>query len=182
VKGIEIIQNFLDPQTRFAKIRLLVFGMFAASFLMPQVLSIPVKDADAGDYHPESFWYFPWGKSGVHKGVDIFAPTGRPVLAATYGLVISTKPNGMGGNVVWVLGPKWRMHYYAHLNSVKAKKWDWVWRGEEIGTVGTSGNARGKAPHLHYHIQTIVPYPWRIDPSVPQGWQKMWYLNPINYF
>jgi hypothetical protein len=33
---------------------------------------------------------------------------------------------------------------------------------------------------LHYGIATMVPYPWRID-SAPLGWQKMFYLNPIDY-
>ena len=29
-------------------------------------------------------------------------------------------------------------------------------------------------------IATVIPYPWRID-SAPLGWQKMFYLNPIDY-
>jgi hypothetical protein len=41
-----------------------------------------------------------------------------------------------------------------------------------IGTVGDSGNASGKSPHLHYSIETIIPYLWRIDKS-RQGWRKM---------
>jgi murein DD-endopeptidase MepM/ murein hydrolase activator NlpD len=53
-------------------------------------------------------------------------------------------------------------------------------QGERIGAVGTTGNAKGKSPHLHYSIMTLVPYPWRID-NGKQGWKKMFYLNPINY-
>jgi len=51
---------------------------------------------------------------------------------------------------------------------------------EHIGTVGATGNAKGKSPHLHYSMTTIVPYPWRID-FAKQGWKKMFYLNPIDY-
>ena len=46
--------------------------------------------------------------------------------------------------------------------------------------MGTSGNAAGKPPHLHYSIVTLVPYVFRID-AAPQGWMKMFYLNPIDY-
>jgi murein DD-endopeptidase MepM/ murein hydrolase activator NlpD len=53
-------------------------------------------------------------------------------------------------------------------------------RSEALGIVGTTGNAKGKPPHLHYAIVTLIPYPWRID-SKPQGWKKMFYLNPIDY-
>ncbi|MFN8260884.1 MAG: hypothetical protein U0X41_08140 [Chitinophagales bacterium] len=49
-----------------------------------------------------------------------------------------------------------------------------------IVSVGTTGNAKGKPPHLHYAITTLLPYFWRIDNS-PQGWNKMFYLNPISY-
>lgn len=49
-----------------------------------------------------------------------------------------------------------------------------------IGTVGNTGNAKTTPSHLHYGIATLVPYPWRIDAS-PLGWQKIFYLNPIDY-
>ena len=37
--------------------------------------------------------------------------------------------------------------------------------GSPLGTVGDSGNARGKPPHLHYAILSLLPYPWRADGS-----------------
>lgn len=142
---------------------------------------MPVKGATNSDYNSESFWYYPWGKSITHKGVDIFAMKGTSVNSSTSGLVLFASKIKMGGKFVLILGPKWRLHYYAHLNSINTKRFSWVNHQTVIGTVGTSGNAVGKPPHLHYSILTPIPYIWRID-SDRQGWKKMFYLNPIPYF
>lgn len=116
----------------------------------------------------------------MHKGVDIFAKEGTRLYSSTGGLVVYTGNISMGGNVVLVLGPKWRMHYYAHLNEIQTSPYSWVSRGEQIGTVGSTGNAKGKAPHLHYSVATLIPYVWRID-SDHQGWRKMYYLDPTGW-
>ena len=141
---------------------------------------MPVSGAGTSDYHPESFWYSPWGKSGTHKGVDIFAEKGTAIHSAGRGLVLYTGNLKMGGKVVLVLGPKWRLHYYAHLDEIRTAPFFYVNKKAIIGTVGASGNAAGKPPHLHYSILTMVPYPWRMD-SDRQGWKKMFYLDPIAY-
>ena len=151
--------------------------IFFMGFLIPEKFNMPVQNAHTADYNAESFWYYPWGKSGTHKGVDIFAKEGTSVLAATGGIVLYSGTMGRGGNVLIILGPKWRMHYYAHLQTQIASTGEFVSAGEEIATVGTTGNAAGKSPHLHYSISTIIPYIWRADSS-PQGWKKMFYLDP----
>lgn len=69
----------------------------------------------------------------------------------------------MGGKIVVVLGPKWRIHYYTHLHEISTSSLSFVSSATKIGTVGSSGNASGKAPHLHYSIMTSFPYPWKID-------------------
>ena len=154
--------------------------LFVMGFMVPQSLDMPVSGATSADYHKDSFWYYPWGKSGTHKGIDIFASKGTTVSSSTLGVVVFTGMNGRGGNAVIVLGPKWRFHYYAHLNTIDTERFDLVRKGEVIGTVGTSGNAAGKPAHLHYTIATPIPYPWRIDDE-PQGWRKMFYLDPAIY-
>ncbi len=141
---------------------------------------MPVKGATESDYNKDTFWYYPWGKSITHKGVDIFADEGTELMSSTIGFVLYSGKIKVGGNVVFILGPKWRMHYYAHLKDLKISSLTWVSREEVIGTVGSSGNAYGKAPHLHYSIVTIIPYIWRVD-KARQGWKKMFYLNPIDY-
>lgn len=141
---------------------------------------MPVKGADKHSYHAQSFWYYPWGKSGTHKGVDIFAKAGTSVQSATAGIVLYEGNVSMGGNVVVILGPKWRLHYYAHLQSIQTSFFSFIHAQEEIGKVGDTGNAKGKPPHLHYSLLSLIPYVWRID-SDKQGWKKMFYLNPIPY-
>lgn len=146
-------------------------------FLVPERLVIPVDGATVSDWNKGTFWYEPWGASGVHKGIDIFAPKGKDVIAASGGLVMYQGGNDLGGNVLLVLGPKWRLHYYAHMETSVASIGDFVRGGETIGTVGNSGNAAGKQSHLHFVILTIFPYPWLLDTGT-QGWKKMFYLDP----
>lgn len=82
--------------------------------------------------------------------------------------------------MVLILGPKWRLHYYAHLDKIHVNHFSWVNRNKKIGTVGTTGNVVGKQPHLHYSMMSLFPYVWKVD-GAPQGWKKMFYLNPIEY-
>lgn len=151
--------------------------VLTGGYLLPERLSIPVEGATNADWNPDTFWYEPWGASGVHKGIDIFAPVGRPVLAAVGGLVMYSGQLGAGGEAIAILGPKWRIHYYAHLDRRIVSAGAYVRAGTAIGAVGNSGNAAGKPSHLHYAIMTIVPYPWRITMQT-QGWRRMNYLDP----
>ena len=167
-------------RTRRLVLAALLFG-FIFAFLVPEPVTIPVHGASSADWHQDTFWYEPWGSSGVHKGVDIFANKGTDVVAASHHLVIYRGQWPKGGNVIIALGPKWRLHYYAHLDSFSDSERRWFSGGEQIGSVGTSGNAQGKAAHLHYSLVTLIPYFWLID-SAPQGVKKAFYLNPITYF
>ncbi|MFA7061104.1 MAG: M23 family metallopeptidase [Pedobacter sp.] len=155
----------------------LIIIVIVAGLLLPEEILIPVKGATNSDWNPRSFWFSPWGKSGVHKGIDIFAKEGTPVISACSGLVISAESNNDGGNVISILGPKWRIHYYAHLKTSKAKSGEFIKQGTEIGTVGTTGNAVGKSPHLHYAIITQIPYVWRYK-AEQYGFDRMFFLNP----
>ena len=153
---------------------------FVLGMVMPQNLQMPVDGASSGDYNHQTFWY-PWGgRARVHKGVDIFARRGTKIHSATMGVVVSTGYLSSGGNYVTVLGPKWRIYYYAHLNEILVKEGDFVSHNSLIGTVGNTGSAAKTPSHLHFTIFTFVPYPWRIDTST-DGWKKMFYLNPIDY-
>lgn len=151
-------------------------AVLGIGFAVPEAPLIPVTGATAKDWNPKTFWYEPWGVSGVHKGIDVFAPQGRNVVSAVPGVVVYQGHLGIGGNVVAVLGPKWRVHYYAHLASADPSP-RFLSRGEKLGLVGTSGNAAGTPPHLHYSVVSLIPLPWRFS-SAEQGWKKMFYLDP----
>lgn len=169
--------NRTTKKTVIGTIFALPLLLLAVGLCLPERLIIPVKGATKSDWNANSFWFSPWGKSGVHKGIDIFAQEGVPVIAASSGLVVQAGFTPGGGNVVSVLGPKWRIHYYAHLKNIKAKNWEFVSQGSEIGTVGTTGNAVGKQPHLHYAIITQTPYVWLFQ-AEKYGFDKMFFLNP----
>ena len=166
--------------TKRKKIIFVLLIIVLSGLIVPQDLTMPVNGATKADYNSKSFWYFPWGKSITHKGVDIFASKGVKISSATCGFVLSTGKVSRGGKFVLVLGPKWRLHYYAHLDKIKTAQYSFVTKKSLIGTVGSTGNAVGKSPHLHYSILTLIPYVWLID-SDKHGWKKMFYLNPITY-
>lgn len=101
-----------------------------------------------------------------HEGIDIFAPTGTPVVATSSGVVQKISSGGAGGNAVWLLGAGLSRHYYAHLDRVaNLRVGDTVRQGQTIGTVGNTGNAQAGRPHLHYGLYladggAVNPYPY----------------------
>jgi murein DD-endopeptidase MepM/ murein hydrolase activator NlpD len=129
----------------------------------PSHLPVPVDGVDAADI--ADTWGAPRGRDRLHQGVDIFAPRGTPVRSSTRGVVVSVREGGLGGRQVWVLGPGRERHYYAHLEdwAFALAPGDLVRPGSLLGTVGTTGNARGTPPHLHYGIyaggSAIDPFP-----------------------
>jgi len=154
------------------------FGLLILGFFLPQKMIIPVSNATTSNWAVDSFWAYPWGTSITHKGIDIFAERGTDVISSTYGVVVYTHEGGKGGRSVMILGPKWRFHYYAHLDSNSVFAFKPVKPGTVLGTVGDTGNAKGKPPHLHYAITTPFPYPQLYDSESVQGWRKMFHLNP----
>jgi len=157
-----------------------LLALIVLGYAFPEPRQIPVENATSNDWNAKSFWYEPWGASGTHKGVDIFATKGASVLSSTNMLVLYSGEIALGGKVIIGLGPKWRIHYYAHLNEIDNNIGLFSQVGQRIGSVGDTGNALGKQPHLHYSLLSLIPIPWRIDDST-QGYKKAFYLDPILY-
>ncbi len=165
-----------DRHTR--KLLFIPLGLLILGFILPQKMIIPVNNATTDSWAIDSFWAYPWGTSVTHKGIDIFANRGTDVISSTYGIVVYTHEGGKGGKAIMILGPKWRFHYYAHLDSYDAFTFKPVRPGTVLGIVGDTGNAKGKPPHLHYAITSPFPYPQWYDSGSVQGWKKMFHLNP----
>lgn len=112
-------------------------------------------------------------KSGGHKGTDIFADRGTMVVAVEPGRARRAK-DPRGGIVVYLEGDSGTRYYYAHLADVvpqlgaRAKR---VVTGALLGHVGSTGNAKGKPPHLHFQLsengQVVDPFPLlvAVDPQ-----------------
>ncbi|RYE37960.1 MAG: M23 family metallopeptidase [Hyphomicrobiales bacterium] len=97
----------------------------------------------------------------IHDAIDILAPLGTPVLAASAGWVEKLFLSEAGGKTIYIRSPdRKRIYYYAHLNEYApgVAEGMMVRRGQTIGTVGYSGNASPEAPHLHFAIMTSTPH------------------------
>ena len=138
----ELAEGFRQP----------VYSARLAAMAPPDTLPVPVAGVAPGDLADT------WGaaRSGgrQHQGIDIFAPRGTPVVSATEGVVQRVGENSLGGTVVGVVGPGREWHYYAHLEAHAdgLAEGQIVAEGDTLGSVGTSGNAAGTPPHLHYGI------------------------------
>lgn len=164
--------------------------VFIAGFLVPERKAMPC--GTSSDYNHQSFWHWPWtrGENGwPHTGVDIFGKVGTPVVSQTGGFVLYAKNMpGKAGKSVFVLGPKWRIHEYLHLDTIKTDPFRFVKPNEVIGTLGKTGNAKNTPAHVHYGIITPIPYVWRIfikegtcNPPSRFNWRLMFWLNPADH-
>ncbi len=99
-----------------------------------------------------------WGarrSSGrTHKGNDLFALYGTPLVAIESGVIgrVSNANTGLGGLTVWLEGDSGTSYYYAHNSLNVVVPGQQVAAGELIGYVGDTGNAYGTSPHVHFQL------------------------------
>lgn len=86
-----------------------------------------------------------------HIGVDIFGEKGSKVVSPVNGKV-RTSDGKISGKVVTVEDKDGYCHFMGHLNSITVEDGQIVFAGEEVGTLGDTGNAKGTAPHVHYNV------------------------------
>jgi len=89
-----------------------------------------------------------WGQ--MHWGIDLAAPLGTPIYAATDGVVIRSGPASGFGNAVYIQDADGNVHIYGHMRYYNVHAGDLVHAGDQIAKVGSQGQSTG--PHLHYEI------------------------------
>jgi len=145
-------------------------------------LGFPTK---AGRNNIRSFWGDGRDENTrKHEGVDIFGSLRSPVVATGKGRVTRVNENNLGGKVVWFrLEDKDYTLYYAHLDEQLAVEGQQVSKGDTLGLMGNTGNAKTTAPHLHFGIYTsagaVDPLPF-IDPLIRAAPEIQASLDKLN--
>ena len=88
------------------------------------------------------------GRQRFHRGIDVPAMRGAPVMAAADGVVQWAGPSGGYGLMVEIDHADGGRTRYAHLSRLNVKTGDKVTAASVIGHVGSTGRSTG--PHLHF--------------------------------
>lgn len=88
----------------------------------------------------------------MHKGVDIAAPTGTPILSTAEARVIRIGYDVSGyGNFVELVHPNGLTSLYGHMSRIDVASGDVLAAGQRVGLVGSTGYSTG--PHLHFEVR-----------------------------
>jgi murein DD-endopeptidase MepM/ murein hydrolase activator NlpD len=113
----------------------------------------------------------------MHAGIDLTAPTGTPIVASASGVVVRVQQGysgGYGNNVVIDHGNGYQT-LYAHMHTISCRVGNRVKRGQELGTVGSTGLSTG--PHLHYEVNKggvrLDPKQFLLDGLTPAEYEEI---------
>ena len=88
-----------------------------------------------------------------HRGLDMRAETGEPVLAAAEGTVLFSGPLYYTGNTVYLDHGQGLATAYFHLSERRVEAGERVARGQVLGLAGATGRSTG--PHLHFDVWAL---------------------------
>jgi murein DD-endopeptidase MepM/ murein hydrolase activator NlpD len=93
------------------------------------------------------------GGTRPHKGLDIAAPRGTPIVAPSDGVVSFVGQESDVGRLMLIDHGHGIFTMYGHLNKAFVRRGDKISKGQMIAAVGSSGNCTG--PHLHYEVRIL---------------------------
>ena len=128
-------------------------GPTVSTALRARQLMVPVAGVSP-DQVPDTF-RAPRGGARIHGAVDIPAPRGTPVVSADDGRVVRLHQNRKGGLTIYATDESEEfIYYYAHLDAYchGLGKGTRLVRGQVMGSVGTTGDAHRREPHLHFQV------------------------------
>ena len=98
---------------------------------------------------PQYTYVSRWMGSG-HRGADICAPYGVPVLASDSGKVVAAGWHYSYGNYVEIDHGNGYTTLYGHMSALSVTQGQGVTQGQKIGEVGSTGNSTGN--HCHFEM------------------------------
>lgn len=121
----------------------------SSAYVDPSGRTCPV----AGAHSFADTWGDPRYPNRTHKGTDLVAPEGTPLVAMESGYVWSPNWHWAGGNGLYIRGDSGDIYYYAHLQKYAPGIVDGTRVGvrQLVGYVGNTGNST--IPHLHLGYQ-----------------------------
>lgn len=120
-----------------------------APFIFTSTITPPIKGLVTSLF---GYRYHPVTKElDFHKGIDVAAPAGTPILAAVGGTVLKTGENNSAGKYLTISHGNGLTTTYMHCSAVIAKKGAVVREGEVIAKVGSTGMSTGN--HLHFQME-----------------------------
>ncbi len=159
------LNSFVDPDSlSLGKEIMIPGGVTPAAIPAPGSVArpgtVPVPPHDGRSLHwptrgPILSWF-----TGYHRGLDISPAYGTPVYAAERGRVVLVRylRYGYGYYLIIDHGNGYRT-LYAHMSSIYVRPGSTVYRGQNIGQVGSTGRSTG--PHLHFEVHA---YGRAVDP------------------
>jgi hypothetical protein len=142
-------------------------------------LVLAVLGMSAGEAHAASGWRWPVDgrvitafsndranpyAGGVHRGIDIAASAGTPVVAAHAGEVTYSGALGYSGLTVAVRTADGFVTSYLHLGAVSVRRGESLDAGGQVGEVGTTGRRSKPEPHLHFGVRAANDENGYVDP------------------